>query len=248
MTRRSYSCGRASWPPTWSDSGISHSVAEPPAALVAAVELLAVRAVRRRDQQHRPARPAASVLEVRRRGLVGEHRDAADFTAGHREAEGPLAEGGIVVVHVLRGRPRPGALGHHRRERVGLGCRLDHHLAADGEADAADAVRVDVRPPLQVRDGGLDVRVAAPAPGVRLALALAFAAAVEEQHAVAVAGEHPRLLLRAVAAGERDHRRAVARGDVPAGARGRRGREATSSCGTPSRSGGTTARPTCVVT
>src|SRR5688500_11405593 len=32
ITRRSYSCGRASWPPMWSASGISHSVAEAPAA------------------------------------------------------------------------------------------------------------------------------------------------------------------------------------------------------------------------
>ena len=51
---------------------------------------------------------------------------------------------------------------------------------------------------------------------VRLALALALAAAVEQQHAVAVAGEHAGLLLRAVAAGEGDHRGAVARRDVPA--------------------------------
>jgi hypothetical protein len=31
-TRRSYSCGRAVWPATWRDSGISQSVAESPAA------------------------------------------------------------------------------------------------------------------------------------------------------------------------------------------------------------------------
>ena len=71
-------------------------------------------------------------------------------------------------------------------------------------------------PVLQVRDGGLDVLVAAPAPGVGPALAAALAAAVEEQHAVAVAGEHARLALRAVAAREGDDRGAVARGDVPA--------------------------------
>jgi hypothetical protein len=32
ITRRSYSCGRAVWPATWRDSGISHSFAESPAA------------------------------------------------------------------------------------------------------------------------------------------------------------------------------------------------------------------------
>ena len=57
---------------------------------------------------------------------------------------------------------------------------------------------------------------AAPAPGVRVAFALAFAAAVEQQDAVAVAGQHPRVLLRPTTAGERDHRGAVARRHVPA--------------------------------
>ena len=113
-------------------------------------------------------------------------------------------------------RPRAGALGDHGGELVGLGGGLEHHLAADREADAADAVRLDVGPVLQVRDRGLDVRLAAPAPGVRLAVAVALAAAVEQQHAVAVAGEHARLPLRAVAARERDHGGAVARRDVPA--------------------------------
>src|SRR3712207_8484319 len=42
------------------------------------------------------------------------------------------------------------------------------------------------------------------------------ATTVEQQHAVAVACEHPRLLLRTLAARERDHGRAVARRDVPA--------------------------------
>ena len=37
-------------------------------------------------------------------------------------------------------------------ELVGLGRRLEHHLAADGEAEAADAVRVDVGTPLEKVD------------------------------------------------------------------------------------------------
>ena len=43
----------------------------------------------------------------------------------------------------------------------------------------------------------MQVAVAAPAEDVRVAVARAFAATVEEQHAVAVADEHSRLLLRA---------------------------------------------------
>jgi hypothetical protein len=47
---------------------------------------------------------------------------------------------------------------------------------------AADALRVDVRPSLEERDGRLDVLLALPAGGVRVALALALSAAVEEEH------------------------------------------------------------------
>ena len=43
-------------------------------------------------------------------------------------------------------------------------------------------------------DRGVDVALALPAEDVRIALALALAAAVEEQDAVAVVGEHPRAL------------------------------------------------------
>ena len=99
---------------------------------------------------------------------------------------------------------------------VRLGRGLDHHLAADREADAADPLRVDVGAALQERDGGVDVPLALPAEQVRIALALALASAVEEQHAVAVVGEHLRPLLRGRPAGERDHGRAVLRLDVPA--------------------------------
>ena len=94
---------------------------------------------------------------------------------------------------------------------------MEHQLAADGQPEAADALGVDVGPALEERDGGLDVLLALPAERVRVALALALTAAVEEQHAVAVPGEHARLRLGAVAAGERDHGGAVLGRDVPAG-------------------------------
>ena len=132
------------------------------------------------------------------------------------EALSTLLAGREVLVELLAVHARAGALGDDRREVVRLGRRLEHHLAADGEADAADAVRVDVGTLLQVGDRGLDVAVAAPAEGVRVPVAAALAAAVEEQHAVAVRGQHPGLLLRAVAAGEGDDGGAVARRDVPA--------------------------------
>ena len=111
---------------------------------------------------------------------------------------------------------RARALGDDGGELVGLGCGLEHQLAADGEAEAADPARVDVRPRLQELDRGEDVLVAAPAEQVAVAFALALAAAVEEQDAVAVAHEHPGVRLRAAAAGEGDHGRAVLRGHVPA--------------------------------
>ena len=44
---------------------------------------------------------------------------------------------------------RAGAVGDDGGEAVGLRGRLEHQLAADGEADPADPVRVDVRPVLR---------------------------------------------------------------------------------------------------
>ena len=108
------------------------------------------------------------------------------------------------------------ALGHDRPERGGLRSRFDHHLAADGEADPADPVGVDIGPTLQEGNGRVDVSLALPAEEIRVALALALAATVEHQDAVAVPREHLRPLLRGGAAGEGDHRRAVPRRDVPA--------------------------------
>ena len=72
--------------------------------------------------------------------------------------------------------------------------------------------------------------------------AATLAAAVEQQHAVPVAGEHARLRLRAVPTGEGDHGRAVLGRHIPAlELEPVLGRELTSSCATPRRSGGTTA-------
>ena len=62
---------------------------------------------------------------------------------------------------------------------------------------------------------GAQVALAGPAEGVVVALARALAAAVEQEHAVAVADEHPRVRHRLRAARERDDGGAVARRDVP---------------------------------
>src|SRR5439155_12161685 len=97
-----------------------------------------------------------------------------------------------------------------------FGGGLEEGLAADGEADAADSVAVDVGAVLQERNGRIHVFVGCPAEGVRVAVAVAFAAAVEEQDAVAVASEHPRLLLCAGSAGCCDHCGVILGGDVPA--------------------------------
>ena len=70
---------------------------------------------------------------------------------------------------------------------------LQQHLAADRQAEAADAAVAHVGAFAQVGDGGAQVRLAAPAAGVVVALARALAATVEQQDAVAVAYEHPRV-------------------------------------------------------
>ena len=84
-------------------------------------------------------------------------------------------------------------------------------------SEPADAAGMDVRPALEEGERSLQVPVAGPAERVGIAFALALAPAVEEENAVAVAGEHPGMWLRALAAGEGDHGCTVARGDVPAG-------------------------------
>ena len=129
---------------------------------------------------------------------------------------------------MISGQPPPGLASSSRTERLlapsvtiafrlrRLRGRLDHHLAADREADAADPLRIDVRAALQERDRGVDVALALPAEEVGVALALALASTVEEQDAVAVPCQQLRTLLRGCPAGEGDHRCPVARRDVPA--------------------------------
>src|SRR3954453_11823097 len=73
---------------------------------------------------------------------------------------------------------------------------------ADGEAEATNAVRIDVGAAAQVTHSADQIAVAGPANGV--ALAPALPAWVEQQDTVTVADEHPRLG-GARSAGEEDH-------------------------------------------
>ena len=115
-TRRSYSCGRASSPPTWFDSGISHSVLLlARRGVVEAVELLADALHRRGDQQERLVDPAGQVLQMLRRQLVRGHGDRCRLERGDRSAQ-HLLDARQVLVHVLRVRARTGALGDHGLE------------------------------------------------------------------------------------------------------------------------------------
>ena len=194
ITRRSYSSGRAVQSAGVLGLGdLPQRLGLARGAVVAAVEVLSVRAVGSGDQEQRGGSDARyQLLEVGRRHLVVEHRDRSRLDRGQREA-GHLLGRRHVLVQVLRHRSRAGALGHDGAELVGCGGGLEHQLATDGEAEAADAAFLDVGPALQERDRRLDVLAAAPAPGVGVAFALAFAATVEQQDAVTVAGQHPRL-------------------------------------------------------
>src|SRR5262249_8326766 len=139
-------------------------------------------------------------VERPRRQVVGEERrrDRDDAVS-----EDPLPWG--VVDEVVANRAAARAFRDDRLQRRRVGRGFAQHLAADREADAADAPRVDVGAALEVGNGSVDVASAMPAEGVRIALALALAATVEEQDAVAVAGQELRAGLRAGAPGERDH-------------------------------------------
>jgi hypothetical protein len=98
-----------------------------------------------------------------------------------------------------------------------LGGALQEHLAPHREPEAANAVGIDIGSALHEGKRRLQIAVAGPAERVGIAFAFAFTAAVEEENAVAMAGEHPSVRLRALAAGEGNDGGTVPRGDVPAG-------------------------------
>ena len=165
------------------------------------------------DEEHRRRSDAADeVLEARWRRVVREERDPR-AERGIRGHVGPLAVSRDV--EVFADRTFACALGYNSFESASSRGGFEHHLAADGEADAADPISLDIRAALQEADGGLDVLVPCPAPGIGVAFALAFATAVEQQNAVTVSREHARGFLCALAAREGDDSGAVLRGHVP---------------------------------
>lgn len=113
-------------------------------------------------------------------------------------------------------RAHPGAVGHDGPQRRGVGGRLEQQLTADRQADPADPRAVDVGARREVAQGRRQVSLTVPPERVEVTLARPLPAAVEQQDAVAVANEHPRVGHRAGATREGDHRSAVARRHVPA--------------------------------
>ena len=109
--------------------------------VVRGVQVLAALSVRGVDEEERPrGDPRRQVVERRWEPVTGDrrHEQVRDGDGGQREpAAGSLQPR-------LADRPLAGAFRHDRAEGVVLGRRLDHLLAADGEADAADTPRVDV--------------------------------------------------------------------------------------------------------
>src|SRR4051794_30152274 len=153
--------------------------------------------------------PPDQVLEVRRRRLVREEgRARRDHRVGRYVQPG-------LFLDDLANRARARAFGHESLEVIRFGGRLQHHLPADGEPDAADPVSIDVGTTLEERRRRGDVFVERPTVRVRLAVTLSLTAPVEEQHAVPMPHEHAGVLLRASPAGEGNDSRTVPRRHIP---------------------------------
>ncbi len=178
-------------------------------------ELLAAAAVLRVDEEDRARRDARHQVAQRRRWRVpAEHRHGGGLD-GHARERRPSPH---AAHERLAHRALARALGHDRFEaRVGGG-GLDELLAANREAQPAEATFVHVGLPLQEVEAGAHVRDRPPPVGVGVALAVAVPAWVEQQHTVAVLDEHAGLVRRPLAR-ERQHRCAVLRGHVPAAQR-----------------------------
>ena len=121
-----------------------------------AVEPLAVRACSAR----RSAATGCSILRHERPRCSGgvwpvddQRRQVARARTGSSPS-GRLVRTAVWARRSSRQRARTGALGDDGVELVGLGGGLEHHLAADGQAEAADPVDPAL---LEARDRGLDV-------------------------------------------------------------------------------------------
>ena len=117
----------------------------------------------------------------------------------------------------LADRADGGALGDDGLHVLAVGRGLKESLAANGQSEASDAIGLDVGPALQEVDRGEQVALAVvPGVGVGIAVALALSTTVEDEHAVAMAGEHPGGALGALAPERHHHGGAVLRWHVGA--------------------------------
>jgi hypothetical protein len=92
---------------------------------------------------------------------------------------------------------------------------LEQRLASDGEPETADGAVADVGLRCQEVDRGSRIRCGLPPEVVRIALGGALAPGVEQEHAVAVRHQHPRML--GDVTGLQEDRSTVARWHVPTG-------------------------------
>ena len=166
VVRCSYAAGWVRSPPVWPASGSSQScVVGPPALAVGPVGGdLVRRADAAGDQQHRAGRDARHEPDQRRR--LAHARDGADGLEPDR-AEGALGKRRVADALAVH-RPR-GAVGDDRAQPAVAGGGLEQHLGAERGAEAGDALRVDVGPPAQPAQGGVDGRLGVVAESVRVA-------------------------------------------------------------------------------
>ena len=131
-----------------------------------------------------------------------------------------MATGPQELPGTLRNSPTERALAllrDHCLHVLTVSGRLQEGLAADRQPEPADATGLDVGTSLQEVDRGEQVALAlVPGIGVGIAVALALAASIEDEHAVAVAGEVASVGLGALAPEGDDHGRAVLRRHVRA--------------------------------
>ena len=164
------------------------------------------------DQEHGTRRDAADAIrDRRRRAVIREDGGGGSHDGAYRPVDQPFRPGNAVLRVEALSDAYAGALGDDRREPGRLRRRFEQDLAADREAEAADAVRIDVAAAAQIVDRAEQIAISGLADGV--ALAPALPARIEHQDAVAVLDQHASLV-GARRSREQDHCRAIGRRDV----------------------------------
>ena len=118
------------------------------------------------DQQDRTRRDQADASRDRWRWpVVREDRRGSGHHGAHRPPDQPSRGRDAVLLLEVLSEPDAGALGHDRLQTVRLRRGLDHDLAADREAEAADPLRVDVGTSAEEVDGGEEIAISGPTDG-----------------------------------------------------------------------------------